>query len=266
MSSHAGRRRWWLLLMAPLLSPPLPPPPPPPPPGEGAGSVGDDALGRRESVDSLCGEGAVLPGRGDLTTVTSEGYGEATLGTCERLVRLLMRLTECVPAMEGWGGGWNLDADATLLDIGSGYGKVVVHAKLLSRCRAAHGLECVRSRVEISNLTLQGLYGELDRKALDDDLLRGVSFCCADATREAVLRYTHIYAFDRVFSQYTLAALARLLQRSHFFVFVSSKGPRTWWRHGLSKVQPVAKMRFVTTGRERCTVFIYVNAQFVPGV
>ncbi|EOD26852.1 hypothetical protein EMIHUDRAFT_468947 [Emiliania huxleyi CCMP1516] len=172
-----------------------------PPPGEGAGSVGDDALGRREpepsrreSVDSLCGEGAVLPGRGDLTTVTSEGYGEATLGTCERLVRLLMRLTECVPAMEGWGGGWNLDADATLLDIGSGYGKVVVHAKLLSRCRAAHGLEC----------------------ALDDDLLRGVSFCCADATREAV--------------------------------------------------QPVAKMRFVTTGRERCTVFIYVNAQFVPGV
>ena len=123
-------------------------------------------------------------------------------------------------------------------------------------------------------LTLQGLYGELDRKALDDalpredrpparptntascrqalddDLLRGVSFCCADATREAVLRYTHsprpprrlaacsaprhsppalhrhIYAFDRVFSQYTLAALARLLQRSHFFVFVSSKAPR----------------------------------------
>ena len=30
-------------------------------------------------------------------------------------------------------------------------------------------------------------------------------------------------------------------------------------------MQPVAKMRFVTTGRERMTCFVYVNAHFIPG-
>lgn len=39
-------------------------------------------------------------------------------------MRILMRLTSCVPAMGGWGGGWDLDQDATFLDVGSGYGKV----------------------------------------------------------------------------------------------------------------------------------------------
>ena len=46
---------------------------------------------------------------------------------------------------------------------------------------------------------------------------------------------------------------------------ISSKAPRVWWEVGLSKVQPVCKMRFVTTGRERCTVYIYVNSQLIPG-
>ena len=60
---------------------------------------------------------------------SSEGYGEATCATAERLVQLLSRLTHLVPAMDGWDGVWNLDADATFLDIGSGYGKVRVFAK-----------------------------------------------------------------------------------------------------------------------------------------
>jgi len=47
---------------------------------------------------------------------------------------------------------------------------------------------------------------------------------------------------------------------------ISSKAPRVWWGYGLTKIQPVAKMRFKTTGREGCTVFIYVNTQFIPGM
>ena len=42
----------------------------------------------------LWGAGAVLPTRDALTAVTSEGYGEATCATAERLLRLLGRLTE----------------------------------------------------------------------------------------------------------------------------------------------------------------------------
>lgn len=64
----------------------------------------------------------------------------------------------------------------------------------------------------------------------------------------------------------TLAALGKVLQRSPFYVMISSRAPKVWWGVGLSKVQPVAKMRFVTTGRERCTVFVYINANFIPGV
>ena len=58
----------------------------------------------------------------------------------------------------------------------------------------------------------------------------------------------------------------QVLQRSPFYVMVSSKPPRVWWAHGLSKVQPIGKTRLVTTGRERMTGFIYINAQYIPGV
>ena len=202
---------------------------------------------------------------GAKTARTSEGYGEATCATAERLVRLLSRLTYFVPAMGGWDGVWNLDADASFLDIGSGYGKVVIHAKLHTGCRSSVGVECVAKRAEISTLALQGLYGELDRGKLADDLLKGVSFEAIDATTMREYVHSHIYIFDRVFSQVTLTALAKVLQRSPFYVMISSRAPRVWWSCGLAKVQPVAKMRFVTTGRERCTVYIYINAQFIPG-
>ena len=230
-------------------------------------------------------------GPGAKTARTSEGYGEATCATAERLIRILAQLTCFVPAMNGWDGLWNLDGDATFLDIGSGYGKViscrgihllprcaqprhavparwqvVIHAKLLTGCRAAVGLECVAKRVEISNTALQGLYCELDRAKLANDMLKGVSFEAVDATTLRIFSHSHVYIFDRVFSQVTLIALGKVLQRSRFYVMISSRSPREWWSFGLSKVQPVAKMRFVTTGRERCTAYVYINTDFIPGV
>jgi len=140
-------------------------------------------------------------GRGAKTARTSEGYGEATQATAERLIQILSKLTHFVPAMGGWDGLWNLDADACFLDIGSGYGKVVIHAKLHTGCRSAVGVECVAKRVEISTLALQGLYGELDRGRLANDLLKGVSFEAIDATTVQQFAYSHIYIFDRVFSE-----------------------------------------------------------------
>ena len=98
-------------------------------------------------------------------------------------MRVLSNLTKFVPAMNQWDGLWNLDEDATFLDIGSGYGKVVFHAKMHTGCRCAVGVECVAKRVEISTMVLQGLYGELDRGRLDNDLLKGVSFVSEDACR-----------------------------------------------------------------------------------
>jgi len=203
---------------------------------------------------------------GPKTARTSEGYGEATCSTAEKLIQVLSSLTSVVPAMAGWDSVWNLNEDASFLDIGSGYGKVIFHAKILTGCRRATGVECVAKRAEISTLALQGLYGELDRTKLDNDLLSGVRFEFADATEASEFSHSHIYLFDRVFSHYTLEAIAKVLQRSPFYVMISSKAPSVWWGVGLSKVQPVSKMRFATTGKERCTAFIYINAQFIPGV
>ena len=54
-----------------------------------------------------------------------------------------------------WNLLWDLGPHSTFLDIGSGYGKVVLHAKLHSGCRAAVGVECVAKRAEIATLALQ---------------------------------------------------------------------------------------------------------------
>ena len=51
------------------------------------------------------------------------------------------------------------------------------------------------------------------------------------------LDFTHVYAFDRVFSPKTLSALAAILRTSPFYVLVSYRPPAEWWQHGLSIVQ-----------------------------
>ena len=141
------------------------------------------------------------------------------------------------------------------------------HAKLLTGCRVSRGIECVPKRVEISQLSLQGLYSELDRSAVNnDDVLKGVSFGAVNAAQLPRFEQSHIYIFDRVFSRCTIEGIAPVLQRSPFWVMISSKPPRLWWACGLSKVQPVAKMRFVTTGRERMTCYVFVNVDYVPGI
>jgi len=94
--------------------------------------------------------------------------------------------------------------------------------------------------------------------------LEGVEFRHGDSTMEPHLGYDHIYMFDRVFSRLTLKALSQKLQESPFRVLVSSRHWREWWGLGLSKVQPVAKVRMATTGKEKVTQYVYINAELFP--
>ena len=57
-------------------------------------------------------ESVIRKNDGDRTAATSEAYGEATLATAGRMIRLLANLTRYVPAMRGWEGQWDLDAGA----------------------------------------------------------------------------------------------------------------------------------------------------------
>ena len=50
----------------------------------------------------------------------------------------------------GWGLLWDLGPSSSLLDIGSGYGKVVFHLRLMARMRSTVGVECVQSRHQIA--------------------------------------------------------------------------------------------------------------------
>lgn len=96
------------------------------------------------------------------------------------------------------------------------------------------------------------------------DALAGVELHDGDATTRASHDYSHVYVFDRVFSTVTLTALAAVLERSSWLVLISSKAPKVWWACGLRKALPVARLRFVTTGKERCTCYVYANALFAP--
>lgn len=62
----------------------------------------------------------------------SEGYGEATLGSVSRLLHMLETLPE---------EDLRLGSNSTFLDIGSGFGKVVFHAKLFSGVNNSVGIE-----------------------------------------------------------------------------------------------------------------------------
>ena len=79
------------------------------------------------------------------------------------------------------------------------------------------------------------------------------------------LSFTHIYISDTCFSAGNLRALAKVLQRSPFYVLVSSRKPTEWWEFGLIKIQAVGKMNGIqATAGEGSTCYIYMNMEMVP--
>ena len=278
------------------------------------------------------------------------------MASCSRLGVLLQNLRQLVlndlcPFIH-WGMLWDLGPHSTFLDIGSGYGKVVLHLRIVASMRKSVGVECVASRVVIGNKALLSLHNldveEITRQArqakseakpevkgevkaevkgeakgraaatqsskptkraraapeaeadavatAEDDAasagssactdaapaevggelsavpwvpdapFQGVEFVHSDVTKEASLKYTHIYIFDWVFSKHTLHAVAELLQRSPFYVLFSFRKPQEWWSYGLVKIQPVAKLPFRTTGNEGMTCYVYANVEKMPNV
>ena len=65
--------------------------------------------------------------------------------------------------------------------------------------------------------------------------------------------------------EHALQDLAKVLQRSPFYVLLSFRKVTEWWSYGLVKIQPVAKLPgFRTTGGEGMTCFFYVNVEKLP--
>ena len=93
----------------------------------------------------------------------SQGYGETTLMSTHKLIRLLGVLRSRVLAtFDALRGGaihpaYDLGRDSAFIDVGSGYGKVVFHAALVARCSRSVGVECVHSRHRIAAQTAASL-------------------------------------------------------------------------------------------------------------
>ena len=60
-----------------------------------------------------------------------------------------------------WARAWDLRSHSSLVDVGSGYGKCVLHFAVENQLRRAAGIECVISRHEIASQVMQELHGEL---------------------------------------------------------------------------------------------------------
>jgi hypothetical protein len=52
--------------------------------------------------------------------------------------------------------------------------------------------------------------------------------------------------------------------RSPFYVFASYRSVSEWHAHGLTVLQPVAKLRVNTTGKETMSLYFYANLRFAP--
>ena len=205
----------------------------------------------------------------------SQGYGETTLMSTHKLIRLLgvlrSRVLATFDALRGSEihPAYDLGRDSAFIDVGSGYGKVVFHAALVARCSRSVGVECVHSRHRIAAQTAASLPrtdppppavnadAAAPAAAVEAGVPRGggggglpavfsgwasaVQLLWGDATQHLAANYTHVYVFDRVFAKHTMLALALQLQAAPFFVLASYRPPTEWSQYGLTKAAAVAR-------------------------
>ena len=228
---------------------------------------------------------------------SSEGYGEMTEGSIERLLAFLKTLgshpeVERLAASAGAGGAAktprrrggapaaaaaaarnfraadaNLTPSSSFIDVGSGYGKVVLHARLSARVAEAAGIEYVAGRAAMASDALRelrsGKHAFVTPEALA--LLRdpaATRLTRGDATKLGAFPFSHVYMYDKVFSDPTTEMLAAQLNASEKTkVMVSYQRAERWKRLGLSaRFAEVASLTMRTTGGQNFKAYVFVRA------
>jgi hypothetical protein len=124
------------------------------------------------------------------TAVRSEAYFELTKGSNAKWMHALVHLREqvlCTHAMGAWSAGFDLGPHSSFLDLGSGYGKVVLHlASSGLRLQHVCGIECVRSRHAIAEQALAELRAAPKSELQTEPQGSGsgsIADCCTARTR-----------------------------------------------------------------------------------
>ena len=145
--------------------------------------------------------------------------------------------------------------------------QVVFHAALSGGCARSSGLEYVPARSAVASSILHDLrsgklttkMGGVAKTALVARL-RGCELACGDAT-EVELGASHVYIYDKVFSERTSEGVAaRLAASGALRVVVSYRTPAAWAKWGL-RLQQVGSIAMNTTGGQKFTAFICVPAR-----
>ena len=217
--------------------------------------------------------GATNGARRDIPDTVSPGYGELARSGFDKVCHYL-----CEEAPE-----WlRMDGDCRFLDIGSGFGKCVLHAKVRGRVKESAGIEFIPVRHEKAAETLhylrarfvpgltdgksaEAVAGEAELWALMNAIdLDGVQLIQGDITDERhhplLYRASHIYMFDVVFSDVTMAQILPLIERSNFALFACYHRPTYLERMGCHQFVCIHKMAMKTTGKQSFTCYIYAKA------
>jgi hypothetical protein len=80
-----------------------------------------------------------------------------------------------------------------------------------------------------------------------------------DATTYGAFHFSHIYMYDKVFSDATLELLADQLNKSIYKVLVSYNRLEVWRRHGLKDITEVGALSMRTTGGQTFKAYVYMR-------
>jgi SAM-dependent methyltransferase len=145
------------------------------------------------------------------------------------------------------------------LDIGSGFGKVVMHMRILiPNLEKCFGVECLPLRVSKSK--------EITSKLENEGILvrNSVQFDCCDATKIDSFDATHIFCFDYVFSDETHRGLIPVLVRSRPKVLVLFISPKKLKKFGCDgEIVCIQRFMATTTGGQHPVGFVYSHKDWL---
>ena len=210
--------------------------------------------------------------RKSIPATVSPGYGELARRGFDKVLYYLCQEAPDILRM---------GEDCSFLDIGSGFGKCVLHAKVRGRVRESVGIEYIPVRHEKAAETLhlirarfvpgvtdvyeQGSENERRVQQLLESVdLSGVQLVqgdITDAKHHALLyRASHIYMFDVVFSDHTMAKILPAIEQANFALFACYHRPAYLERLGCTQFVCIHKMAMKTTGKQSFTCYFYVKA------
>ena len=197
----------------------------------------------------------------------SAGYGELSWQGFDKIVHWMEQ--EAPDAMK-------LNSKSRFLDIGSGFGKCVFHARLRAQVARSVGIECIKTRhekaLEALHLLRAGFVpGLSDREdapsfeSVRDMDLNACELFLGDISlpkfHPLVFASTHIYAFDVVFSKDTHARILPIVEQSDFQLFGCYLSPQKLALFGCKLFHLEHTIKVHTTGKQSFTCYLYSKKQ-----